>query len=103
MKKKKKKDLVSAVLYNEKETDIPMPPSLYPLCLCDVAEKSFCFLLPLDSIVFSGDRLLLKKKKRRFVKSINAKFFLSKFVRVSLKVMENCFRKSYESICRESV
>ena len=40
------------------------------------AEKSFCFLLPLDSIVFSGDHLLLKKKKKhRFVKSINANFF----------------------------
>ena len=28
-------------------------------------KKSFCFLLPLDSIVFSGDHLLLKKKKKK--------------------------------------
>ena len=70
------------------------------------AEKSFCFLLPLDSIVFSGDHLLLKKKKKkhRFCQKHKREFFLSKFVRVSWWWWwKNWFRKSYESICRESV
>ena len=77
MKKKKKKEVISPVLYNEKETDIPMLPSLYPLCLRDVCGKKFLFssTIGLHSLFWRPPSVKKKKKNIGFVKSINANFF----------------------------
>ena len=76
---KKKKDVISPVFIQWKRnwhSHAAIALSfMFAWCL---RKKSFCFLLPLDSIVFCGDHLLLKKKKQKnigFVKSINANFF----------------------------